>query len=44
MFCHDHAYELQPVLSEISSWLSEVQALTDAIGYQIDAIEDNHMR
>jgi len=31
MFCHDHAYELQPVLSEIGGWLDEVQAFIDAV-------------
>ena len=39
MFCHDHAYELQPVLSEVRSWLGEVQAVMDAIDWEIDAIK-----
>ena len=37
MFCHDHACVLQPVLSEVSSWIDEVQALMDAIDRQVDA-------
>ncbi len=39
MFCHDHAYELQPVLSEVRTWLGEVQAVMDAIDWEIDAIK-----
>ena len=44
MFCHDHAYELQPVLSEVRTWVGEVQALMDVVDRQIDAIKSVHIK
>ena len=29
--CHHHAYELPPIVSELNSWLDDVQALIDEV-------------